>query len=98
MYSKLIQEQNLYASFVGSEEWKAQVEAINSVNPAAADAVEQYGIGTLISDDGQYDFECGQLLDDMPGNIRYGKAVEEAYDAICDLANSYAQFVCSFDT
>jgi hypothetical protein len=85
--------QDLYPTFVDSDEWKSQIEAIREISPDAATAIENYGIGTKIDSNGEYDFESGQLLDDMPITIRNSDAVEEAYDAICNLAEAYAQFV-----
>ena len=95
-YNKIIDENDLYASFVLSPEWNSHVEAIKGINPEAADAVGQYGIGTKVADDGQYDFESGQLLDDIPKDVRDSEAIEEAYEAICELAKAYAQFVVTY--
>ena len=89
-------EQDFYATFVNSDEWKSQIEAIREISPDAATAIENYGIGTKI-ENGEYDFESGQLLDDMPRSARNSEAIEEAYDAICDLASAYARFVCSYE-
>jgi hypothetical protein len=97
MYNELIDQHDLYASFVGSETWNSQLEAIGAVSSDVADAVNTYGIGTKVAEDGQYDFESGQLLVDMPKNIQDSEEIEEAYDAICDLAKAYAQFVFSYE-
>jgi hypothetical protein len=82
-----------YAIFVDSDEWKSQIEAIRGISHEAATAIENYGIGTKIAENGEYDFESGQLFNDMPMSIRNSDAIEEAYDAICNLAIAYAQFV-----
>jgi hypothetical protein len=97
MFNAIIDQHDLYASFVGSEGWNEQVASIKEVSPDAAAAIEKYGIGEKVSDDGQYDFESGQLLGDMPKNVRDSQAIEDAYDAICDLAKAYADFVCAFE-
>lgn len=97
MFNQLIDQHDLYATFVGSDEWNSHLESIKQISPEAAEAVEKYGIGTKVADDGQYDFESGQLLDDMPKSIRDSEAIEEAYDAICDLAKAYARFVCQYE-
>jgi len=93
MYNELIEQNDLYASFVGSEAWNTHLEAIRAISPEAADAIGLSGIGEKVADDGQYDFESGQLLDDLPKAIRDSEAIEEAYDAICNLAKAYAAFV-----
>jgi hypothetical protein len=85
--------QDLYPTFVDSSEWKSQIEAIREISHEAAEAVTAYGIGTKIAENGEYDFESGQLLDDMPKSIRNSDAIEKAYDAICNLAEAYARFV-----
>jgi hypothetical protein len=96
MYNRLIDEHDLYASFVFSEEWKSRLKEIRELSPEAADAVQQYGIGERLSDNGQYNFESGQLLDDMPEDIRGSEAIEGAYQSICDLAEAYARFIVGF--
>lgn len=97
MFNELIDQYDLYASFVGSEQWNKQVEIIKEISTDAADAIGKYGIGTKVTDDGQYDFESGQLLADVPQSVRNSEAIENAYDAICDLAKAYADFVCAFE-
>lgn len=97
MYNELIDKHDLYASFVGSDGWNQQLETIREISTEAADAIGSYGIGTKVTDDGQYDFESGQLLDDLPKSIRDSEAIEKAYDAICDLAKAYAHFVCNYE-
>ena len=97
MFNEIIDQHDLYASFVGSEKWNEQVAIIEEASPDAAAAVGKYGIGEKVSDDGQYDFESGQLLDSMPKNVRDSQAIEEAFEAICDLAKAYADFVCAFE-
>jgi hypothetical protein len=96
MYNELVDQHDLYCSFVHSDEWKSQVKTIREISPEAANAIQEYGIGTKVTDDGQYHFESGQLLEDIPKAIRDSHAIEEAYDAICDLAKAYARFVCSY--
>ena len=96
MYNRLIEQHDLYASFVQSAEWKSQLAAIEAISPEIATAIGDHGIGTKVTNNGQYDFESGQLLDDLPKSIRDSEAMEEAYDAICDLANAYADFVRSY--
>jgi hypothetical protein len=97
MYNEIIDQHDLYASFVDSKDWNSHLEVIKTISPEAADAVGKYGIGTKVADDGQYDFESGQLLDDLPKDVRDSEAIEKAYDAIGELAKSYARFVCSFE-
>ena len=97
MFNQRIDQHDLYATFVGSDEWSNHLEAIKQINSEAAEVVGKYGIGTKVTDDGQYDFESGQLLDDMPKSVRDSEAIEEAYDAICDLAKAYARFVCQYE-
>ncbi len=97
MYSQLVEQYGLYSTFVDSEDWNRSVAAIREVSPAAADAISQYGIGEKVTDGGEYDFESGQLLEAMPESIQRSPAIEEAYDAICDLASAYAQFVRGFN-
>lgn len=96
MYNELIEQHDLYASFVESEGWKNHLKAIKRISADAANAVDRYGIGTKVADSGEYDFESGQLLDNMPIEVRNGKAVAKAYEAICELAHSYAEFVRNY--
>ena len=94
-YNALAIEHDLYASFVGSKEWDKKVSSIRRVSRKAADAVEKYGIGEQIRDDGQYDFESGQLIQCWPNEIRESEWADKAHDAICRLASAYAEYVVS---
>jgi hypothetical protein len=94
--NELIDQCDLYASFVYSGEWHKHLEMIRAISPDVADAIAQYGIGCGVDDDGQYAFESNQLLSNLPKEIREGEAMEEAYDSVCSLAKAYAQFVWSY--
>jgi hypothetical protein len=96
MYNQLIEENHLYTLFLLSDEWEKGLEAIAVISPELSDAIGQYGIGTKLDDSGRYDFESGQLLEDLPKRIKDKEAKDEAYDAVCDLAHGYADFVCAW--
>ena len=94
-YNELILKHDLYASFVGSKEWDKKLSSIRHVSRKAAEAVESYGIGEQIRDDGQYDFESGQLIQCWPNEYREADFADKAHDAICQLASAYAEYVVS---
>jgi hypothetical protein len=82
-----------YPAFTASTTWSLALDEIRQLNADVADAIEQYGIGEKITNGGQYDFESGQLLDELPTSIREMiRSDENLYDAVCDLANAYASF------
>jgi len=91
MYSTI----NLYADFVNSTLWNNHLQEIRNISPAVADAIAKYGIGEEVCDDGQYDFESGQLLGCIPRSIKreLEEEIESCYDLICSLAKAYAKYV-----
>jgi hypothetical protein len=86
---------DLYTAFVVTGEWSDNLQKIRSISPAVADAIDAYGIGEEVCDDGQYDFESGQLLECIPSSIKreLEEEIELAYDLICNLAKAYAKYV-----
>jgi hypothetical protein len=93
-YSTMAEQGNLYVDFVGSEEWNDYLIKIRAISPAVADAINKYGIGEKICDDGQYDFESGQLLDCIPSSDKreLEEDIESCYNLICSLAKAYAEY------
>jgi len=87
----MIDTLNLYPDFVMSEVWNYYLTKIRELSPKLADIINKYGIGTKVNLDG-YDFESGQLLDDIPKV--YKKEIYEStvYDLICELANEYGNW------
>jgi len=96
-YNELILQHDLYASFVGSKEWDENLSSIRQVSCEAADAVEKYGIGEEVREDGEYDFESGQLIQCWPKEVRESEFADKAHDAICRLANAYAEYVVTYE-
>lgn len=94
-YNELIEEKDLYARFVSSKVWAKALDLIASISKEVADNIGAFGIGEKIDDDGQYDFESGQLLECLSKSFKYDfeEEIENCYDAICNLASSYADFV-----
>jgi hypothetical protein len=86
---------DLYTAFVVTGEWSDNLQKIRSISPAVADAIDAYGIGEEVSDDGQYNFESGQLLECVPSSIKreLEEQIESCYDSICNLAKAYAEYV-----
>jgi hypothetical protein len=86
---------NLYAAFVVTDAWNNHLEKISNISAAVADAIAKYGIGEEVCDDGQYDFESGQLLGCVPSSIKreLEEEIESCYDSICNLAKAYAEYV-----
>lgn len=74
-----------------SDSWHYYLSKIREVSNKLADVITQYGIGTKVNLDG-YDFESGQLLDDI--SFKYKKEIYESsvYDLLCELANKYGEF------
>ena len=97
-YNELIDQYDLYVEFVVSEQWRCALTEIVEISKEVADNVSKYGIGMKLSDDGSYDFESGQLLDDMPEVVRDRiRSNNQAYEAICNLASTYALYVRTRD-
>ena len=86
---------NLYAAFVVTDEWNDHLAKIRDISPDVAIAIAKYGIGEEVCDDGQYDFESGQLLSCVPSSIKreLEEEIESCYDSICNLAKAYAEYV-----
>lgn len=87
----MINTLNLYADFVMSDIWHFYLSKIREVSTKLADAINQYGIGTKVNLDG-YDFESGQLLDDIPKEYREEIHESTVYDLLCKLANEYGEY------
>jgi hypothetical protein len=94
-YNKLIEEKDLYAHFVSSKVWAEALDSIASISKEVADSIGTFGIGEKIDDDGDYDFESGQLLECLSKSFLndFEEEIENCYDIVCDLASSYANFV-----
>lgn len=82
---------NLYSNFVMSDTWHYYLNKIREVSIKLADVVNQYGIGTKVNLDG-YDFESGQLLDDIPSKHREEIYQSNVYTLLCELANEYGEW------
>jgi len=55
--------------------------------------VDEHGIGTKLLPDGEYDFEYGQLLDDIPQETReIIRDDETLYNAMLELVEAYVVF------
>lgn len=82
---------NLYPDFVMSDNWHFYLSKIREVSTKLANVINQYGIGTKVNLDG-YDFESGQLLDDIP--LKYKEEIYQSsvYGLLCELANEYGEF------
>lgn len=94
-YNQAAIDQDLYVSFVSSDKWTSCLNEIREVSSVVADAINKYGIGENICDDGQYEFESGQLLDCIPASVKRDleEEIEQCYEKICDLAKAYAEYV-----
>lgn len=92
-YSAIIE--HCYVNFAMSKTWSQYVESIREISPAVADAINKYGIGEEITDEGQYNFQSGQLLSSIPLSVKtkLEKEIENVYDLICSLAKAYAEYV-----
>jgi hypothetical protein len=95
-YSALAEREGLYALFVGSKEFKDALYRIEEISPSVSHDIGIWGIGEQVLEDGQYDFESGQLLDSVPKSVRGGEEWEDAHDSICELARAYAQYVVDY--
>lgn len=86
---------DLYTAFIVTDAWNDHLQKIKSISPAVADAIDAYGIGEKVCDDGQYDFESGQLLECIPFSIKreLEEQIESCYNILCDLAKAYAEYV-----
>ena len=82
---------NLYSYFVMSDIWHYYLNKIKEVSTKLADVINQYGIGTKVNLD-EYDFESGQLLDDIPFKYKEKIYHSSIYDLLCELANKYGEF------
>lgn len=82
---------NLYSDFVMSDNWHFYLTKIREVSTKLAEVITQYGIGTKVNLDG-YDFESGQLLDDIPSKYKEEIYESSVYDLLCELANKYGEF------
>jgi hypothetical protein len=82
---------NLYADFVMSNVWNYYLTKIRELSPKLADVINRYGIGTKVNLNG-YDFESGQLLDDIPKVYQEEIYQSSVYDLLCELANKYGEF------
>lgn len=87
----MIDTLNLYPDFVMSDTWHYYLTKIREVSTKLANVVNQYGIGTKVNLDG-YDWESGQLLDDIPSKYREEIYQSNVYDLLCELANEYGEF------
>jgi len=82
--------EDAYAGFVMTDSWGDDLARLESVNPAAAELIGKYGIGTKLKEDGSYDWESGQLLDDVPSDLRSTiRDDEEAMSIVHDIAYGY---------
>ncbi len=84
-----------YADYVSSDRFDVQLKEIEKVDPQVANAVQKYGIGTALLEDGEYDFESGQLLEDLPKKIREKISWDDSgklYGLVLDIAINYADF------
>lgn len=82
-----------YADFVKTTEWDSAIDALKEINPEWADAVDKHGIADAVHN-GEYDFEAGRLLEDLPKQIADAISDnDEAYGIVCDLAHAYAEAV-----
>ena len=86
-----------YADYVWSDSFAIQLKEIEKVDPQVANAINKHGIGTALLENGDYDFESGQLLEDLPKEIREKISCDDSgklYELVSDIAIDYADF-CS---
>lgn len=83
-----------YPAFVTSRDWEKYLKKINNKSRHVALVIEKYGIGTNLTNDFEYDFESGCLLEDIPKNVLedLDEKFEKCHEAIAELAEAYARF------
>lgn len=82
---------NLYSDFVMSETWQYYLTKIGGVFITLADVVNQYRIETKVNLNG-YNFESGQLLDDILSKYKEEIYQSSTYDLLCKLASEYGEW------
>ena len=87
-----INYRDLYLSFTASTIWSDALALLRINHPFAADVVGEYGIGDKLLPDGSYDYESGQLLENIPEYIRYAGLIGTAYFDISSIAQLYSRF------
>ena len=88
-YSEYSGQNDLYASFVTSDAWIISVNKIRTKK--VKEAIETHGIADAITPDGSYDFESGEML--RGTGLDPDEISDAAYNAICEVAEAYANFV-----
>ena len=88
-----------YADYVLTEHFQLLLEEVREISPEVAASIEKHGIGTELLENGDYDFESGQLLESLPqefckriNDSKTDSTESNLYDLIADIANDYADF------
>ncbi len=85
-------EMDLYSEYVNSPSFEKCLDLIERKSLNVRDAIDNYGIGTALTDDGEYDHESGQLTSSFPRSI-LSEIDDSCYKLLCRLADNYALFV-----